>query len=161
MPTKKKTAKNKDRSRTKYTTALAEKICCELAQGKSLRTICRDNRFPCIKTIYNWLRVHEEFKQLYEGAKQDGCIALAEEMFDIADNGTNDWMEAHDKDGNCTGYKINGEAVQRSRLRIDTRKWFLSKILPSKYGDKLDVTGDLNQTISLAQLKDLREHIAN
>ena len=49
-----------------------------------------------------------------------------------------------DKAGKESGYQLNGEHVQRSKLRVDTRKWYLSKILPKKYGDKINVEGNLN-----------------
>ncbi len=47
-----------------------------------------------------------------------------------------------DKDGQAAGWQLNGEHVQRSRLRVDTRKWILSKLAPKRYGDKLQHTGD-------------------
>jgi hypothetical protein len=37
------------------------------------------------------------------------------------------------------GWEQNGEHIQRSRVRIDTRKWLLSKMLPKVYGDKTEV----------------------
>ena len=37
------------------------------------------------------------------------------------------------------GWELNGEHIQRSRVRIDTRKWLLSKMLPKVYGDKAEV----------------------
>lgn len=36
--------------------------------------------------------------------------------------------------------KYNGDAVQRSKLRVDARKWVAAKLKPKKYGDKIDVT---------------------
>lgn len=59
---------------------------------------------------------------------------MADEILEIADDGRNDWMEIQNRDGDNIGWKVNGEAVQRSRLRIDARKWLLSKLLPKKYG---------------------------
>jgi hypothetical protein len=44
--------------------------------------------------------------------------------------------------GDDTGWLVNGENLQRSRLRVDTRKWLLSKALPKIYGDKLALGGD-------------------
>ncbi|EDT6018112.1 DNA packaging protein, partial [Salmonella enterica subsp. enterica] len=76
--------------------------------------------------------------------------AIAEELFDIADDGTNDWMEKLDKDGEAIGYQLNGEHVQRSKLRIDTRKWYLSKIMPKKYGDRIQH----EQKITITDLSD-------
>jgi hypothetical protein len=39
------------------------------------------------------------------------------------------------KDGT---FKEKGDMVDRSRLQIDARKWILSKLLPKKYGDKVE-----------------------
>ncbi len=57
-------------------------------------------------------------------------------MADIADDGSNDFTK--DKDGKAV---VDHEHIQRSRLRIDTRKWIASKLLPKRYGDKLQHTG--------------------
>jgi len=108
---------------TKYTPELGSKICSELAQGKSLRKVCKKgNSLPCIATIFNWFREYPEFLEQYEKAKEESSDFLVEEMLDIADQ---------------SDLK---ESAQRSRLRVDTRKWAASKLKPKKYGDKLDVT---------------------
>ena len=75
-----------------------------------------------------------------------------EEILDIADDGTNDWMERNGKDGETGDTVLNGEHVQRSRLRIDARKWALSKMIPKKYGDKIDTSG--NHTFNVTIDKD-------
>lgn len=41
-----------------------------------------------------------------------------------------------DGDGN-TEVVFDSTAVQRNRLRVDARKWLLSKMAPKKYGDKV------------------------
>lgn len=122
-----------------YTEELGSILCAQIAMGMSLRTVCKGEDAPSAVTFFTWLRKHPEFLTQYEAAKAESAAALAEELLDIADDGTNDWMEIHDKDGACVGYKVNGEHVQRSRLRLDTRKWLLSKLAPKKYGDKVDV----------------------
>jgi len=98
---------------------------------------------PCVATIFNWFRTEKGFLEQYEKAKEAQADTLAEELLDIADDGTNDWMEKTNKDGENIGWQLNGEHVQRSRLRVDTRKWVASKLKPKKYGDKLahQVTG--------------------
>ena len=63
--------------------------------------------------------------------------AIFDENLEIADDGRNDWMERHGDEE--AGWVANGEHIQRSRLRIDTRKWMASKLAPKKYGDKLDL----------------------
>lgn len=144
------TEKNKGGRPSDYTEELAETICLRLAEGESLRSVCRDDGMPCKKTVLRWISRLPEFRAQYVRAKEEGAEAIAEEMFDIADDGTNDWMEKLDKDGEAVGYQLNGEHVQRSKLRIDTRKWYLSKIMPKKYGDRIQH----DQTITMADRTD-------
>jgi hypothetical protein len=124
---------------TDYSEEVAASLCAQIAMGLSVRTICKAEDMPAMTTFFMWLRRHPEFVKQYEAAKAESASALAEELLDIADDGTNDWMEIHDKEGACVGYKVNGEHVQRSRLRLDTRKWLLSKLAPKKFGDKVDL----------------------
>lgn len=104
-----------------------------------MRTVCKAEDMPAMSTVFLWLRAHAEFSEQYAQAKAEAADALVEEMLDIADDGTNDWMEMHDQDGECVGYKVNGEHVQRSKLRVDTRKWIAAKLKPKKYGEKVDL----------------------
>ena len=70
----------------------------------------------------------------------------------------------HDESDELTGYKLNGENIQRSRLRIDTRKWLMSKLNPKVYGDKLDMTtngNDIGVTLSASQAEQLLNARAN
>lgn len=141
-----------------YTKKMATTICSRLACGESLRSVCRDDDMPPMKTVYCWMSQNPDFRNQYAQAKEDGADALAEEMFDIADNGTNDWMEKHDKKGENLGYVLNGEHVQRSKLRVDTRKWYLSKIKPKKYGDKItqELSGPDGKPIEVDQVWEIK-----
>lgn len=124
---------------TIYSQDLADIICAALAEGRSLRSICEHEEMPCLTTIFNWLRTKPDFLAQYARAKEESADALADEMLDIADDARNDWMERSEKEGK-TGWELNGEHIQRSRVRIDTRKWLASKLKPKKYGDKIDAT---------------------
>jgi hypothetical protein len=137
---------------TVRTKKLQDEICAELASGKSVRTICKRADMPGMETIFRWLRENMEFREQYARAKAEAADALVEEMLDIADDGQNDWMEVHDKDGVCVGFKINGEHVQRSRLRLDTRKWIAAKLKPKKYGDQLGLNHGVQPDNPLAAL---------
>lgn len=137
---------------TLYTVELTDSICSRLAAGESMRSISRDEDMPAMSTLFKWLREHEEFSQQYARAKEESADALVEEILDIADDGVNDWMEKHGKEGEAIGYQVNGEHIQRSRLRVDTRKWAASKLKPKKYGDRL-IT-DQNITHSYKDLSD-------
>jgi hypothetical protein len=120
---------------TDYNEEIAAEICSQLADGLSLRTICLSDEMPNKSTVFLWLRKHPEFNDQYAKAKEESTDALFEEIIDIADDGSNDWMRKNNPDNE--GYITNGEALQRSRLRVDTRKWALSKLKPKKYGDRV------------------------
>ena len=121
-----------------FTQAMADKICAELAQGRSLRSVCAPDEMPSVATIFNWFRTQPDFLEQYARAKEESADALIEEMMDISDDGTNDYMTI--TKGDKSYEVVNGEAIQRSRLRVDTRKWVASKLKPKKYGDKIDHT---------------------
>lgn len=127
----------KDGRPTIFTQDLADRICAELSDGDSMRTVCKADDMPCKSTVFRWLRTDKDFCDQYTRAKQESADALTDEMLDIADDATNDWMEKLDKDDQSIGYQLNGDHVQRSRLRIETRKWLASKLKPKKYGDKI------------------------
>lgn len=131
----KKAVKKAKRGRpTKYTKKLADKICSQLSEGDSMRTVCKPTNMPNKSTLFRWIRTIEDFCDQYARAKQESADALTDEMLDISDNATNDWMERQGKD--AEGYELNGENIQRSRLRIETRKWLAAKLKPKKYGEK-------------------------
>ena len=117
---------------SKYSKELASKICMQIVMGKSLRTICSADEMPSVQTIFNWFDQHPEFLDQYARAKEEQADTFAEDIVDIADDGTNDFVK--NKDG---GYEFRGEHVQRSKLRVDTRKWLMSKFKAKKYGDKI------------------------
>ncbi len=122
-----------------YTEALAAKICQRLAEGESLRAVCTDKAMPAISTVMGWLfeGSHDEFSERYARAREAQAEVRADEIVDIADDDTNDFTA--DKDGNLVA---NNEHIQRSRLRVDARKWIAAKLLPKRYGDKIQHTGD-------------------
>lgn len=125
---------------TIYTPKLAFQICKRIAKGQSLRGICRNKNFPDASTIHLWLLdgKHEEFFKQYAHARQVQAEMMFEELLEIADDGSNDFMTL--KKGDFEYEVENKEVTNRSRLRVDTRKWYLSKVLPKKFGEKIDVT---------------------
>jgi len=95
---------------------------------------------PHEATVRGWaLKEDEEarpgFFTQYARAREIGYHSMADETLEISDDGTNDWMKrTHGED---TIDVVNNEAIARSRLRVDTRKWLLSKALPKIYGDRV------------------------
>jgi len=141
---------------SEYTKEKADYICSQLALGRSMRRVCDDDGMPGMSTVFRWLRTDVEFRQQYETAKDECADFLAEEMIEIADDGTNDWMEKENKDGS-TYEVVNSEHIQRSRLRVDVRKWTASKLKPKKYGDKTIIGGDPDNPIPLSGVVSFRK----
>lgn len=133
---------------TKYTPQIGEQICeLTASSSKSLHTIAKEVGIP-YGTIRSWIYTTPEFSVIYARAKDDQADFLAEEIVEIADDSSGDTEEV-----DLGGVKVqveNKEFVQRSKLRIDARKWVAAKLKPKRYGDKLDVTSDgekLNQEV--------------
>lgn len=103
-----------------------------------MRAICKADDMPAASTVCRWVIENVEgFTEHYTRARKLQAELLADELMEIADDGSNDWMQKTGADGETGGFALNGEHVQRSRLRVDTRKWYLSKVLPKVYGDKV------------------------
>ena len=127
---------------TAYSVEMGQAILSRLAEGESLRAICRSEDMPARSTVYAWVMDDVDgFSGQYARAREMQAHSLADDQVDIADNGSNDWMERNDPDN--PGWQANGEHLQRSRLRFDARKWAASKILPKVYSDRIqqEVTG--------------------
>ena len=116
-----------------YTEALADEICQRLAEGESLKSICRSKGMPSFATVIAWaLDATHPFADRYARAREVGYRVLAEELLEISDNSKGDFAQSED------GRKaVDHEHIARARLRVDTRKWMLAKMLPKIYGDRV------------------------
>jgi len=115
-------------------------ICKEIESGKSLREVLRDNdNMPSTQTLYKWIDSESDKSKQYARACELRADIIFDEMIEIADDGRNDFMTKDIGDG-IEVQVLNSEHIQRSRLRIDARKWILSKMNPKKFGDKTDIT---------------------
>ncbi len=130
-----------------FTQKVADTICDLLIEPKSLRAICATKGMPDMKTVMRWLANNESFRQQYARARDLQADVIADETSEIVDDGSNDWMASNKPDN--PGWKENGEAIQRSRLRFDQRRWYLSKLAPKKYGDRLEVDATVQGEIKI------------
>lgn len=124
---------------SRYTPEIADEICSRLAEGWSLRKICRDDAMPHEATVRIWaLDDLNGFFTQYTRARLIGYEVLHDDLLEIADDGRNDTYMGEDG-----VERTDSDVLGRSRLRVDTRKWLLSKMLPKVYGDKLqtELTG--------------------
>ena len=104
-----------------YSEKLVEKMLEEIASGRSVIGLCREEDWtPNAETWYRWLYTKEGLSNRYAHAKSVQSEREADIILDIADNATN-------------------QDYQVARLRVDARKWVASKLLPNKYGDKTQI----------------------
>ncbi len=122
----------------KRTRAVERAVLKLLATGMRPGEISLRDKMPSERQIYAWSAdVDSEFSRDYARVRPIGYARLVDEILDISDDGRNDWMTIQRGD---TEIEVpNREVVDRSKLRVDTRKWILSKCLPKVYGERIDV----------------------
>lgn len=119
----------------RYSHALADRVIERLKRGGTLKACCRDEGMPDPATILDWVvKDYYGFSDRYRAAREIGYMLLAEEIIDIADTQEIGEETTEGKDGLTVK---RGDMVRHRQLRIDARKWIVSKVLPKVYGPKL------------------------
>jgi hypothetical protein len=127
---------------TTYTEDLADRICKALAASEkglrgTLKALSEEfDDIPHMDTVYEWARNNAQFSDKFAQAKRQQLEAMAEDIVDIS---MDDNLDPNDK-----------------RIRIDTRKWLLSKLMHRTYGDKLDLTSNGETLSTPAHIVDQR-----
>ena len=137
---------------------IARSIFQRMATGVSFNKCCVDLGLTHA-TVHNWwrreivhptpeyLEMQEILAEEYEDARICMLESVVEETMRIADDSTEDVYVVKDEDGNAKELKLDRDNVNRSRLRVETRKWLLSKLAPERYGDSLKLTGDAEKPL--------------
>lgn len=116
-----------------FTQELADRICLRIAKGESLKVICQDEDMPNASTVHAWVLDDKEgFSKKYARARDIQAEVMFDEILEISDYSRDDIVGGEDRSDNAR--------VQAHKLRVDSRKWYLSKVLPKKFGDKIDMT---------------------
>jgi hypothetical protein len=133
----------------KYSHALCDRLCASLAQGKSLRQAAQEEGVAA-STVLEWAGRYKQFGEQYTRAREIGYALLAEEIIEISDDAAHDTQVVGERE------VVNTEFVARSRLRVDSRKWILAKMLPKVYGEKLDLhhSGQIDLAGRLSSARD-------
>ena len=121
-------------------TTIVDSICTLIINGKTLRFALKENDVYS-DTFYRWLDAEEEKSKQYARATELRAETMAEELLEIADNQENDIVVIDGVE------KTNHDVIGRARLRLDTRKWLMSKMFSKKYGEKIQT----EQTIKIEQ----------
>lgn len=114
---------------------ITDYIFSEIEKGRALRNILKDKDMPSPATFYLWIEEDENKLKRYTRATTIRADIIFDDIINIADENINDTYI--NDDGKEV---VNNDVIQRSRLRIDARKWVLGKLNPKKYGDKTDIT---------------------
>ena len=115
---------------------------------------------PSLRTVIRWLADPRriDFREMYYYARRVQAELFVDEIMEISDNAEKDWKPTFNRKGEQNGWTPDNEAIQRSRVRIDTRKWYAGKMVPKLYGDRtqldLEATGDLAELLKKASNKD-------
>ena len=139
-----------------YTDAIADEICRRLAEGEALNRICTDTPgFPHESTVRAWaIGDVQGFATKYARARELQAHVMAEEIRLISDTPEVGVTITTKADGGVEEKK--GDMIEHRRLRIDARKWYLSKVLPKVYGDKQHI--EHSGTVSIADaLREAKE----
>jgi hypothetical protein len=116
-----------------YSEEVAHLICARVSAGETLKKVCAADDIPEYSTVLSWVfKDYGGFASLYARAKEERAEVWSEEIVEIADASDRDFIEGEEGERRF----VDHEHIQRSRLRIDTRKWIMSKLLPKKFGDR-------------------------
>jgi hypothetical protein len=127
------------RNPTPFDQQAADLLCGSIATTTaSLAKIVSDLRdeyqdFPCATIIYEWLHSCPEFALQYANARSSQSDLLFEEIVNLADD-----FDVNDDDNT---------KIQRAKLRLDARKFACSRLSPSKYGERLDITSKIKHEL--------------
>lgn len=118
------------------------KVLTQMREGKSLRQASQ-MAGVARQTFLDWVDKDQELSGQYAHARAAMIDKIADDIMTIADEDLIPTGEG----------KVDSAMVQKQRLRVDTRKWLLSKLAPKKYGDKLELTGDETAPLSIQKIE--------
>ena len=135
---------------------IANHVVSQIAEGRALTRILReDEGMPTVSTFFLWLRDDPDLSEQVERAREIGAATILDEIVNIADESGADVYIEYDKDDKPRA-KIDGEAIQRSKLRVYAREKYAQMIAPRRFGNKVDITSDGKELKPGNQLNDNR-----
>lgn len=106
-------------------------------RGMSLRKACAAAGIAR-PTFLDWCKADKDLADRYARAREELIDHIATETLEIADQ---EPAKVIDDKGIV---RIDSASVQKQRLQIDTRKWLLACLAPKKYGERIELSGDLD-----------------
>ncbi len=115
-----------------FTQEIVDIICERIANGASLRKVCKeDDALPDRATVLRWLakEEHDAFRGQYARAQDERADFYFEETMEISDN---------------TG--TDRDDIAKARLRVVSLKWVCARMNPKKYSDRLAIDAQVSET---------------
>lgn len=144
-PAKAPSAPKKTGRPSKYTPEIAQEICDRISRGEPLLQICKDDRVPERRTVYDWLERIDGLSAQFARAREAGCDAMAEEALIIANTpltGQKKVFSSGADDGKDSMTVTEEDMLGHRKLQIETRLKLLACWNPKKYGTKVQMGGD-------------------
>lgn len=118
---------------------IVEHVVAEMSSGRALsRIMAEDEGMPSHATFWRWHFEDPDIQDRVARAREAGVEAIMQEVVEIADNANADtYIEQTERGPRA---RIDGEAIARSKLRVETRFKYAQMVAPRKYGVKVDVT---------------------
>lgn len=126
--------RKKPEPRPAYGPETRTEILSRIADGESVAQICKSKGMPTQSEVYDWLNEEPEFAERYARAREQQAEKYAQEIREIAD-------EEPPMVATQFSEHVDSGWLQWQKNRIDARKWIASKLLPKKYGDKVELGG--------------------
>jgi hypothetical protein len=118
------------------------KVLTQMRDGNSLRQAA-EMAGVARQTFLDWVDKDEELSGHYAQARAAMIDKIADDIMTIADEELIPTGEG----------KVDNAMVQKQRLRVETRKWLLSKLAHKKYGDKLELSGDDKSPLTIERIE--------
>jgi hypothetical protein len=132
---------------SEWTDDLVEELLSRMESGETITSIAKDPRMPSYATIWRWEDKGDELSERITRARERGYQARADAIMERV--------------------KVCADP-QKGRLEFDAERWYLGKMQPKRFGDKLDLTSggdkigrDTNEVEAATRLAALASGILN
>lgn len=110
------------RPRTVNRLAITNAVCRAISKGDSVKAACKAAGIRPSR-LHEWTREDSVLASIYARAREQQAHSLAERAIAVSRR----------------AYGRDTAGVQAARLEVDTLKWYVSKIAPRLYGERLTI----------------------
>lgn len=123
------------------------RLCGLIAGGMSMAEACGRDDCPSRTAVYQRMAADEGFRTIIARAREAQAHHWADEIITISDDSRNDFITRQTPAGEEV--MVNHEHISRAKLRVDSRKWLLARLLPKQYGDHIEAPGTAENPLTV------------